>query len=135
MSTLEPQYHWVASDPGTRCGEPVGFAIHQRIRPCIEAGSPATSPLTRLHSARLVYSTASSVGYCRSRAVTHAAAVAGEAQPGSMSSTSAAGSVPRTSIQSTWSWPWTAVAWTAYGPVAYTAATWRAGNAPGSTES
>ena len=32
-SKLRPQYHWVASEPGTTWGWPVGSAIHHRTWP------------------------------------------------------------------------------------------------------
>ena len=54
MSYFDPQYHWVALEPGTICGTPVESAIHQRTWERIGAGSAPTAACTLGHSERIV---------------------------------------------------------------------------------
>src|ERR1700684_1041734 len=92
MSWLWPQSHWGAGARGTAWGEPVGSAIHQRMRDCIQAGSDDTSAFTLAHWEIIVYRMDTPCGSAFSRAETQPAASDGEAHPGSMSRASACGS-------------------------------------------
>ena len=84
------------------CGDPVGSAIHHLILDFIQAGRADTAASTSGHSEIDVYMIATVWGSFVSLLDIQPGAVDGDAAPGSMSRTFALGSVPMTSIQSTW---------------------------------